>query len=87
MSTSHPRRFVFALTQDFSLLSYACAVETLRLANFTTGKELYAWKIAAEDGVRAQCSGGQEIMADMGFGDVDRDETLIIVTGVNVHAA
>ncbi|MDP5361217.1 MAG: GlxA family transcriptional regulator, partial [Paracoccaceae bacterium] len=38
-----PRRFVFVLMQDFTMLSFAAAIESLRIANRMAGKELYTW--------------------------------------------
>lgn len=80
-------RFVFALTRDFSLLSFSCAIETLRLANFTTGKKLYDWRLASENGENATGSGGLVMSVDMGLEEIGREETLIVCSGVDVHGA
>ena len=82
-----PETFVFLLTKNYSLLSYACAIEPLRLANWTTGEELYRWKLCAEGGEIAECSNGQRSLVDMGFDEVTRDETLLVCSGVDVKAA
>ena len=35
------RRFIFLLLNKFTMLSFACAIEPLRLANREAGKKLY----------------------------------------------
>ena len=82
-----PETFVFLLTKNFSLLSFACAIEPLRLANWTTGQELYRWKLCAEGGEYAECSNGQRNLVDMGFEEIARDETLLVCSGVDVKDA
>ena len=82
-----PQTFVFLLTKNYSLLSYACAVEPLRLANWATGEELYRWKLSAEDGEVAECSNGQRTLVDMGFEEIGRDEVLLVCSGIDVKGA
>ena len=48
--TSKPRRFVFVLLPNFTLLSFASALDSLRLANQMAGKELYSWTLIGEGG-------------------------------------
>jgi len=38
-----PRNFVFVLLDQFTMLSFACAIEPLRIANRMVGKPLYTW--------------------------------------------
>ncbi|QPH53363.1 GlxA family transcriptional regulator [Pontivivens ytuae] len=82
-----PQTFVFLLTANYSLLSYACAVEPLRLANFTSGRELYRWRVAGENGEYAECSNGQRTLLDMGLDEIGRDEVLMICSGIDVKGA
>ena len=53
-----PRRFVFVLLDQFTLLCYACAVESLRIANRMAGKQLYDWRVIGESGDTVSCSAG-----------------------------
>ena len=39
-----PRRFVFVLLQDFTILCFSAAVESLRIANLMSGRDLYSWR-------------------------------------------
>ena len=48
--TSKPRRFVFVLLNEFTLLSFSAALESLRIANRLAGKELYSWTLVGEGG-------------------------------------
>ena len=45
-----PRRFVFVLLDQFTLLCYSCAVESLRIANRMAGQTLYDWRVIGEGG-------------------------------------
>ncbi|WP_184012035.1 GlxA family transcriptional regulator [Rubricella aquisinus] len=79
--------FVFALTKNYSLLSYACAIEPLRLTNFTLGREVYKWRLACEGGDSIACSNGTVTQVDMGFDDINRDEILMVCSGIDVQDA
>ncbi|PUB19399.1 GlxA family transcriptional regulator [Yoonia sediminilitoris] len=85
--TGKPRRFVFVLMQDFTLLSFASAIECLRIANRTTGKTLYTWTIIAENGDQISCSNGCNFAPDSGLIELDRDDTIMMCGGINVHNA
>jgi AraC family transcriptional regulator, glycine betaine-responsive activator len=82
-----PRTFVFVLLDQFTLLCYACAVESLRIANRMSGKPLYAWRVIGEGGVSATCSAGTAFQLDGDLGDVGRDETVILCGGIDVASA
>ena len=51
--TASPKRFVFLLLDRFTMLSFAGAIEPLRIANRVSGKSLYSWKLAGETGREA----------------------------------
>ena len=40
-----PRRFVFVLLEEFTMLCFSAAVESLRIANRMSGQELYTWAL------------------------------------------
>src|SRR6056297_3427368 len=58
-----PRRFVFVLLDQFTMLCFSSAVEALRIANRMSGRDLYSWELAGEGGDYAQCSGGIDVQA------------------------
>ncbi|MBP1804304.1 GlxA family transcriptional regulator [Rubellimicrobium aerolatum] len=81
------RRFVFVLLDDFTMLSFACAVESLRIANRMAGRTLYTWVLAGESGESATCSNGSVFRLDMDLGELSRDDTLMVCGGLDVQAA
>ena len=78
-----PTRFGFLLIDDFTLISMSSAIETLRMANRLSGKDIYAWKTISETGEGVCASDGLCINADRGIDDPDvlRDIDAIIVCG------
>ena len=80
----HKKRFIFLLLDNFSLISYACAVEPLRLANRYHSSDFYEWKRASENGKTAECSAGTNFQVDMGLEETNRGDTIIICGGINV---
>lgn len=82
-----PRRFVFVLLNQFTLLCYACAVESLRIANRMAGRTLYEWRTIGEGGISVTCSAGTAFALDGELDEVARDETVVLCGGINVAAA
>ena len=81
------RRFVFVLLRDFTMLSFACAVEPLRIANRMAGRPVYSWVLAGEGGENVTCSNGSVFKLDMDLGELSRDDTALICGGIDVQAA
>lgn len=82
-----PRRFVFLLLDRFTMLSFAGAIEPLRIANRVSGKTLYEWRLAGEGGETVSCSNGAAFRLDMGLDEVGRDDTVLVCGGVDVQGA
>ena len=80
-----PRRFVFLLLDHFTMLSFASAIEPLRIANRVTGGPIYSWALAGEGGQYATCSNGASFKLDMGLDEIDREDTLFVCGGVDVQ--
>jgi len=85
--TEKPRRFVFVLLENFTLLSFASAVECLRIANRMIGRKAYAWQVVGEDGGTCTSSAGAVFALDGGLEDLGRDDTVMICGGIDVQAA
>ncbi len=79
------KRFVFVLLDKFTMLSFSCAIEPLRLANYVAGKTLYTWKLAGENGREATCSNGATFKLDMGLDEVDREDVILVCGGIEVQ--
>jgi len=82
-----PRRFVFVLLENFTLLSFASALECLRIANRVTGKPSYDWKMIGEGGATMSCSAGTQFQLDGDLGDLTRDDVLVMCGGMDIQDA
>lgn len=85
-SDSGPRRFVFVLVNEFTLLSFAGAVDALRIANRASGRTLYEWTLMSEGGSDVTCSAGASFSVDSDLDDLRRDDIVIICSGVHVQS-
>ncbi|MEH6773185.1 MAG: GlxA family transcriptional regulator [Cereibacter changlensis] len=83
--TESPRRFVFLLLDRFTMLSFAGAIEPLRIANRVAGAPLYSWALAGEGGEFATCSNGAAFKLDMGLDEIEREDTLLVCGGIDVQ--
>lgn len=81
-----PRRFVFVLLEDFTLLSFAAAVECLRVANRMAGRELYSWVLTGESETVVTSSAGVRFQLDFPLGELTRDDVVLVCGGMNVQA-
>ena len=82
-----PRRFVFVLLEEFTMLCFSAAVESLRIANRMSGRDLYTWVLMSESGAPVRCSAGIEFVVQHELIDVSRDDTVMICGGVNIKTA
>ena len=82
-----PQAFVFLLTDQFSMMAFAAAIEPLRQANRLSRRDLYSWQIASEGGGPVTCSNGCTIAADIGLTDLSRDTAVVVCTGINLRDA
>ena len=82
-----PRRFVFVLMDQFTLLSYSCAVESLRIANRMAGTALYDWRVVGEGGETATSSAGAVFQLDGDLTEMTRDDTVVLCGGIDVAKA
>jgi transcriptional regulator GlxA family with amidase domain len=82
-----PRRFVFVLMDNFTMLCFACAVESLRITNRVAGKKLYDWIVISETGEPVTCSNGTTFNVDSDLIELDRDDTIMLCGGLGIQAA
>ena len=83
--TERPRHFVFVLLPNFSMLSFACAIEAFRIANRMAERELYSWALATEGGETVQCSSGIIYQVDQDLEETNRDDTVLLCGGIGVQ--
>lgn len=79
-----PKRFVFVLLENFTLLPFSSALDSLRLANKMSGQPLFEWALLGESGDEVRCSAGPSFLLDDGFVELNRDDVVLVCGGVNV---
>ena len=87
--TTEPRtrRFVFLLLDKFTMLSFAGAIEPLRIANMQSGQTLYEWMLVGEGGEMAYCSNGAGFALDGGLDEMSREDTILVCGGIEIQKA
>ena len=81
-----PKRFVFLLLDQFTMLSFSSAVEPLRIANRMAGRKIYDWTLIGETPT-VRCSAGIAFAVDASFVELDREDVLIVCGGMDVQKA
>lgn len=76
-----PKRFVFWLMPNYSMIAFTNAVETLRMANRLAGKMLYEWRIVSLHGEQVTASNGLEINGQGALFEQTRPRDVVIVCG------
>ncbi len=79
-----PRRFVFVLTPGFTLLSFAGAIDALRIANRAQNKTLYQWIVIGEGGEKVVSSAETSVNVQDDLIELNRDDTVMLCSGVDV---
>jgi transcriptional regulator GlxA family with amidase domain len=80
-----PQRIGFFLVPNLSMVAFSSAVETLRLANWVSGKALYAWKLFSDDGKPVVASNGIAVTIDEAVSTVDFFPSVIVCGGIEVQ--
>jgi len=78
--------FTFFLLRDFTHIAFSCSLEPLRIANLVSGKPLYRWTLASEDGRTATCSNGSVTLTHQGMEPTRHTDRLFVISGINVQA-
>lgn len=79
------QHFLFALVDEFTHIAFSCAVEPLRIANLVSGKPLYTWSFASEDGVSAKSSNGVVTLVQHRFDQLPPCDQLFVLSGLNMQ--
>ena len=82
-----PRRFVFVLMDNFTLLSFSSALDALRIANRMSGKTLYEWTFLGENEGVVSCSAGTQFKLDNSLIELHRDDTILLCGGTFIQEA
>ncbi|MRX51284.1 helix-turn-helix domain-containing protein [Paracoccus sp. S-4012] len=86
------RRFCFLLLPRFTMMSFAGAIEPLRLANYAAGRSLYEWRLlgegyTGEGAASATCSNGARIALDGGLEELRAGDTILVCGGLDITRA
>jgi len=70
----------------FSLIAFAAAIDTLRLANRLYGSELYTWETITPNDDVVKASNGLEVKPDRNLSEVELYETLFVCGGIKIRS-
>lgn len=73
-----PVRLAFLLVPQFSMMSFAAALEPLRSANRLAGRNLYEWQLASVDGRPVEASSGIRIAVATSLAEIARPDMLVV---------
>jgi transcriptional regulator GlxA family with amidase domain len=73
-----PEQIGFFIVPKFQLFGFAAAIETLRVANFVSGRRLYSWVVVAEDGSPVRASNGIAVTPDAGIAAVETIAAMLV---------
>ncbi|WP_102107208.1 GlxA family transcriptional regulator [Oceaniglobus roseus] len=82
-----PRHFVFVLLENFTLLSFAASLDSLRIANRLSRKTLYTWSLIGDGGEEVSCSAGTRFRLDGDLDELNREDTVLVCGGIDVAQA
>ena len=80
-----PRRVVFVLIENFTLLSFSSALDALRIANRMSGKKLYDWIFIGENEEFVSCSAGTQFKLDNSLIELHRADTILLCGGTSIQ--
>lgn len=81
------KNYYFLILPKLTMLAFSSAVEPLRLANITAGRQIYRWKVLSQDGKAVVCSNGININVDGGLEMIKHPSSLIICSGLDGYQA
>jgi len=82
-----PKHYSFLLVPNFSLIPYASAIETLRMANLLNQQKLFTWGTLSLDGNPVTASCGLEVTPNYSTKDQTMLSTVFVCGGINIKQA
>ncbi|MCH8001410.1 MAG: GlxA family transcriptional regulator, partial [Proteobacteria bacterium] len=80
-----PQRIGLMLIPSFSMIAFTAAVETLRLANRTSDRQLYRWSLFSVDGRPVRASNGIELHPEGDLQKAGDLDTIVVCSGTDVQ--
>ena len=81
-----PTNVTFVLLDNFSLISYASAIEPLRLANKALGHSHYCFANVSVDGGSVRSSNGSQVKCDASLSDMAFADLIVICSSDDVES-
>lgn len=79
------KRCAFVLLNCFSLLSFASALDAIRIANRMAGRDLYSWTLLSEGSDIVKCSAGTSFKVDDDLIELKRDDIVFVCGGIDIQ--
>lgn len=79
-----PSHFGFLLVNNYSMIAFSLAVESLRMANRAAEKTLYTWSVYTLDGNSVKASNGLDITPDDSIDNALEMKVCFVCSGVEV---
>ncbi len=83
---AQPIQVGFILMPDYSMIAFANAVETLRMANYISRQTLYRWTVVLSSPTEMSASNGLTLAASHDMSALETCETVYVCGGVNIRA-
>ena len=80
-------RIGFVLLRDYSMIAFANAIETFRMANYISRRTLYHWTVVALDGEAAPASNGLTVLPNGEPAALSGCDMVFVCGGVGVRDA
>lgn len=84
-ATAAIRTVGFILTDEFSLIAFSTACETLRMANRLSGAALYEWKIMSVSGEPVHASNGIAFPVELDISKASNMDLLMVCGGEHIE--
>lgn len=75
----------FVLLDNFSMIAFANAVETLRMANYISRRTLYRWTVVEADATQPVASNGLTVSSSGRAEDLASCDLVLVCGGINVR--
>lgn len=75
----------FLMLDKFSMIAFASAIETLRMANYLSGKQLYSWSVVTPDGNPVTCSNGLTSSNVVAYDQARACDVIFVCGGIDVE--
>jgi transcriptional regulator GlxA family with amidase domain len=80
-------KYAFLTLPNYSLIAVANALEPLRMANRSVGRDVYEWSVVGVDGNPAVSSSGLSLSPSTSFDTLSKADIVFVCGGVNVREA